>query len=792
MHRHVVADYQRRCRPPPLESIQHDSTSLIEPSSREPASGDLTCDTLSRLVLHLRLLCWLILASRPDAEFDDRCQRVIALNSKLPWPPDMLELLGEEFVEPLRHKLGAYSFGGQAEFYFHETIAKACDRARRRSLGAYYTPIPIVRCIAERVDRLLPECNRASTIVLDPCCGSGLFPQEAASRWPQAIVRGLELDSGSAASAGLLLDSGIRVGCANALGLSAPELHKAIDVEVDVERLVILGNPPYANFGRRNAFPWLDKLLQRYKEGLGEKKHNLNDDFIKFLCWAQHQVEEVGEGMVAFVLNNSFLDSITRRILRRSLLRSFDRIEVINLHGGVSKRETVGAIPDENVFGIRQGVAILVLHRHRQAIDLASPRTGRLFYQAVRGARREKLERLADVHDSDWIELAPSEPSFLFSPSETAGASTSVARGATESLSTIETAVEQYSSGVQTKCDKLFVDSCPATLRKRMQQWLAGREVDVLANVPDWLQRKREAASFRADLVRPYMTAPLDVRYVYYDPALLGRARLDVMRHMLGEAETGLAFMRQSTNPGTYDHFLAVNCLVSDRLFYSAHGAPFLAPFRINGSRNNLRACWLETRWWDDQNVVANDSDDFWPYYYALFHSNSYREDYEHALRTHFCPLPPPIGGSAFEEMVELGRRLMSAHLDGSETVSRSAPWTSADPSAALHECVAARPAYDREAGAIRVNSSTSISAPEGVLDWRIGGYRVIHRWLSQRRGRPFDAGCRKELLLRIRCFETTMEIVREIDSICRSDKRGRRSMSFSDACGQRSDNERE
>ena len=60
-------------------------------------------------------------------------------------------------------------------------------------------------------------------------------------------------------------------------------------------------------------------------------------------------------------------------------------------------------------------------------------------------------------------------------------------------------------------------------------------------------------------------------------PGLLGRARDRVMRHLDG-SNTALVFMRQATNPDTYDHFLATRMLVSDRVFYSAHGAPFVAP----------------------------------------------------------------------------------------------------------------------------------------------------------------------------------------------------------------------
>ncbi len=728
-------------------------------------------ETLARVALHLKLLRWFLEGQPSPAQPSEGLRRLAAAVSRLLWPGELLELLDLDVVGQLRERLDAYSYGGPAEYYFQEWIATACDPARRRSLGAYYTPMPIVRCIVDRIGQLLPQCDEPTTLVLDPCCGSGLFLTEAAERWGRAVIAGVECDPASAMSAAVLLANRTQLRCANSLDLRAEQLRQSFASANGLERLVILGNPPYANFGRRNQFPWLERLLRDYKQGLSEKKLNLNDDYIKFLRWSQHQVDEVGVGAVAFVLNNSFLESITRRMLRWSLLQSFDRIEVIDLHGGVGKGETAGAQPDENVFGIRQGVVILVLLKRQRGALGDAEASGRVFHRSIRGTRQQKMESLATLSDSGWTEFTPSEPSFLFSPTTNEDETLrGAAAGRPKPASTIDRAVVHYGSGVQTKCDRLFVDICPQTLGARMRDWLGGNRVEVLPSVPEWLQRRRSAATFQAELIRPYMTAPLDVRYVYFDPDLLGRARLAVMQHMLGESARGLVFMRQSTNPGSYDHFLAVSCLVSDRVFHSGHGAPFLTPFKTLSGRGNVQAAWLDEHWRDAQELPLDGSDAcFWPYYYALFHSTSYRKGFHQDLRTHFPPLPPKLRGNDFRSMVELGRRLISAHLKGAQSAGDKLERQDGESSAAVGAIspIEARPVYDSAGGVIRVHSSAFIPAPAGVLDWRIGGYRVIHRWLTQRRGRPFDASCQAELELRIQCFETTMEIVAEIDSIC-------------------------
>ena len=84
--------------------------------------------------------------------------------------------------------------------------------------------------------------------------------------------------------------------------------------------LVVLGNPPYANFGQQNKNPWILGLLDEYKCGLNEKKLNLNDDFIKFIRWAQWRIEKTGSGIVGYITNNVYLDGLTHRRMRESLL----------------------------------------------------------------------------------------------------------------------------------------------------------------------------------------------------------------------------------------------------------------------------------------------------------------------------------------------------------------------------------------------------------------------------------------------------------------------------------------
>ena len=83
---------------------------------------------------------------------------------------------------------------------------------------------------------------------------------------------------------------------------------------------IIIGNPPYANFGRSNRGSWILEQLDDYKAGLREKKHNLEDDFIKFLRWGQYWIDQAGCGVLAMVTNNTYLNGLTHRQMRRHWL----------------------------------------------------------------------------------------------------------------------------------------------------------------------------------------------------------------------------------------------------------------------------------------------------------------------------------------------------------------------------------------------------------------------------------------------------------------------------------------
>lgn len=613
--------------------------------------------------------------------------------------------------------------GGPLACYLEEQLRRRDDQRRRR-LGAYYTPYPLAEYLVHAVKTFHRDAGHPRLQVVDPSCGSGVFLAAAHEQLGAVGLRGIECDWPTAAVAAWLLQrKSVQVEVCDALRCESP-------LTDNDDTLAIIGNPPYSNFGRRDRGGFSDRLLATYKAGLQERKHNLGDDYIRFIRWSQYQVEQAGRSIVALVVNHSFLTGVTHRIMRSSLMETFDDIEVVDLGGQANRRGDHNSCSDENVFGIRTGVTLLIM---RRTANQTVNHVCRLRHTRLSGNRESKFATLTrSIREGRALtrEIEPAAPAYFFGGSLEPSAIDVASPADNPQNPTLDKAVNSFTSGVQTKCDALFVDLDRQRLATRMRRWF---EDDVTSfATPDWLREKRVGSQFDASLIRPYMTAPLDRRYVYYDPRLLGRARFQGLRWLIESKGVvnpcGLVFMRQSHNAGEYDHFLVTDCLVSDRVFYSPRGAPFIAPIRCAQCEPNTTTLSLptDTAW---QPLRQRSEIEIWSYYYALFHSGDYRERYAKQLQSGFPPLPPPRSATLVEPLIEIGRGLIATHLAAGANVERDPPGDDSTDRAPQ----VGRTEYDTSDGAIRLGQHTSVPAPPEILQWRIGGYRVVHRWLKQR-----------------------------------------------------------
>lgn len=581
--------------------------------------------------------------------------------------------------------------------FLFELVSRHWDPADRRRRGAYSTPQPLVdlvhRLVRELAEAWLPAgCNWH---VIDPACGYGAFLHRAGAWFPEAAVSGLEICPRTW-RVSQLLAAWESPAIATTVTLTNPlEVGEALREQLlgTAEQPlvpIIVGNPPWANFGRQNRSAWIRTLLADYRAGLAERKTNLADDAIKFIRWGQYWIEAAGVGILAFVTPRTWVDGLTHRRMRSSLLETFDQLLIVDLGGDGNRPE------DENVFGVRSGVAGVVGVRSLRRGSSAKMR-GRCRYICLTGRRPEKLTRAGQLTATSpgWLELVPAAPEWSLARRVSVEAEVATSRALHnrqiyEQFWPLDQIFQQFVSGVQTKNDAVFVGFTRKSLAQQVQNWLA---------------EHRPESKFAEAHIVPFFVAPFDRRFVYYDPTLLGRARLAVLRHML-RPNLGLVFMRQSTNPGQYDHFLAVDSLVSDRVFYSRHGAPYLAPVWLfsdlpdHPPAANFTLPFLTAV----AEVIHSPPDPraLFDYLYAVAYAPPYRVQFASELLRGFPRLPLPAGSVSFCELAERGRKLVDLHVGGER-----------DPIESLGE--------DAKAGR------------EEIEPFRLGGHDVVARWSKPR-----------------------------------------------------------
>lgn len=194
--------------------------------------------------------------------------------------------------------------------------------------------------------------------------------------------------------------------------------------------LIITGNPPYSGHSE-NKGEWITEKIRDYffvdGKPLGEKNPKwLHDDYVKFIRFAQHKMEyetlwdekakqfrdvkHEKDGIVAIITNHSFLDNPTFRGMRQNLMKTFEQLWFIDLHGSLKKKEkTPEGGKDENVFDIQQGVAISIMVKKKGL-------QRKVMHADWWGLREEKYNEgwSARLEDVQWTEVNPIKPFYLF------------------------------------------------------------------------------------------------------------------------------------------------------------------------------------------------------------------------------------------------------------------------------------------------------------------------------------------------------------------------------------------
>ena len=338
------------------------------------------------------------------------------------------------------------------------------------------------------------------------------------------------------------------------------EAREANFIKRETPVMVVIGNPPYSGISS-NMGKWISKLIEQYKyvdgEHFGEKKHWLHDDYVKFICYGQHYIDRTGEGVLAYVNNHNFLDNPTFRGMRWSLLQSFDKIYILDLHGNSKKKETApDGSADKNVFDIQQGVSINLFVKTRKKTKNA---LARVFHYDLYGQRKSKYQFLWDnsLGQVGFKELKPEKPYLFFVPKDTKEEAEYGKGFSVNNLFPINV------TGIVTARDKFVIDINKKTLLQRIVDFtdLSQSDADIRvkyfgdkggSKYPPGDSRGWKMAMARrkithyphGDLIRGVGYRPFDNRYIYYHSDMVDWGREKIMRHFLKGENVGLVTSR--------------------------------------------------------------------------------------------------------------------------------------------------------------------------------------------------------------------------------------------------------
>ncbi len=356
--------------------------------------------------------------------------------------------------------------------------------------------------------------------------------------------------------------------------------------------LVITGNPPYSGHSK-NTGDWITNLLKGndiwstskiekqanyFKvdgKPLGEKNPKwLQDDYVKFIRFAQYKIDHAGQGIVGIITNHSFLDNPTFRGMRQSLMQSFDQLYFIDLHGNSKKKEkTPDGKPDKNVFDIQQGVAISIFVKKKGL------KKG-VFHTDFWGTRKNKFDLCINnsIETLYFRGIKPQKPFYLFVPQD------EELRKSYNSFFHIKNIFKENSLGVLTHRDKFLVDFKEETLQnkisdfKRIETAYKAKEIFNITDTRDWnIDEALEKIKKNDIFIEEYNYRPFDNRFVCYNDELVERRRFNIMKHLLKKENKSLIIGRAGQNVATGMWNLSfISDKISDaNIFYRGGGTVF-------------------------------------------------------------------------------------------------------------------------------------------------------------------------------------------------------------------------
>jgi len=752
--------------------------------------------------------------------FDKRLEHIVNELCEVFSHADVEKLMNEYLETNLKGKTHRKQ---DTVIHFYEDFLNEYDPILRKKMGAYYTPLPVVEFIVRSVDQLLQKefglsqgladtaklsNGKHKVQVLDPAVGTGTFISAVIGeiyrkfkgqegRWPAYVlhdllprIHGFELMIAPYTIAHLKLgmafkETGFkyfnnrRLGIYltnsleqapkqdslfNAFGLAesiAEESKEASVIKNETPIMVVVGNPPYS-VSSSNKGEWITQLIKVYKENLNEKNiQPLSDDYIKFIRFAEHFIEKNGSGIVAMITNNSYIDGLIHRQMRKHLLRTFDTIYVIDLHGNSKKKEvSPDGGKDENVFNIQQGVSISIMIRNKSEKNTKPE----IKFTEVFGSRESKFDflNINNIDTIKWKQVTSSEPSYYLIPKD-------------------NTLLDEYmgfislrelmpfgDAGIKTHRDSFVIDSDKSELENRIHEFYDLQEHELRAkygikDTRDFsIVTSRNKSQFDESSFKKINYRPFDIRWVYYSKWLMDWPREKTMQNFIDKQNIGLVVCRQQS---TFDfqHIFVTKqlvdmCAISLQTKETGYALPLYVyqadgSFSRNFDKNTLNNLLI--------NITATyEPEDILDYIYAVLSSPSFRKKYKDFLKTDFPRIPQPKDNTSFQKLVALGCELREIHLLEAPSVSKFITTYSESGSDIVDKLI-------YKDNKVYINDTQYFgNVSELAWNFYIGGFQPAQKWLKDRKGRELTNEDIEHYQKIIVSLCETSRIMKQIDEV--------------------------
>ncbi|EAK4902274.1 DNA methyltransferase [Campylobacter jejuni] len=552
--------------------------------------------------------------------------------------------------------------------------------------------------------------------------------------------------------------------------------------------LIITGNPPYSGASSNKGL-YEDEIKISY--GLEPSKANLNneqkkwissyfkekskqntstfkaiyekhkleneknskvmlDDYVKFIRFAQSKIDSQESGIFAFISNNSFLDNPTFRGMRYSLMQSFDKIYILNLHGDTRKKEKApDGSKDDNVFDIMQGVSINIFIKQN-----SKAKNTNIYYHDLYGKRKDKYEFLYenDLNSIKWTLVKNNEPFYLFLPQN-------------------NDLLEEYNKGISVK-DIFMLSSVGIASSK-----------DAILISTNNKKLEQQVYNFYNEFDKKYIKEiaykPFDTQKIYYDIKKVERPRIDIMEHFLGYENIGLIYDR-GTNLKEISN-LFISSKVIDKHLVGANS--YVSPLYLYPTTRSKKFLEKENPNFNEENFTSKIEnfkesfrtfiDEFYKekfspqnilgYIYAVLFHKIYREKYFDFLKIDFPKIPFTKDKKTFKNLSKLGLKLINLHLLKNNELDFNV-------GEALFKDIKNKNfkiqkiKYNKDVKELFINESLYFNkvSPE-IYEFKIGGYAVLDKYLKSHKEEDID---HKHFTLIIQTLDETLKIQDEISKI--------------------------